>query len=148
MVKRLFLLLALVLTACSSNTGTGIIAGTVIGASVGAIAGGGNGALIGTAAGVICGGLVGAALDQQDRKVMQKNSPRTVTRMDRGDPLTINDVIKLSQNGVSDDTITQYIKNTSSAYALSQTQIRRLQDAGVSSRVIQEMVECRQKCVD
>lgn len=134
-------LLVLILNSCATNTGTGAIAGGVIGASVGGIAGGGRGALIGSAAGVIAGGLVGAALDEQDRRVMERNSPRTVDRMDRGEPLTINDVIKLSQGGVSDDTIMRYMYDTSSTYNLSHAQIRRLQDSGVSQRIINIMVD-------
>lgn len=139
-MKYCALFLALVLISCGTNTGTGALSGGVIGATVGGIAGGGKGALIGSAAGVIAGGLVGAALDEQDRRVMERNSPRTVDRMDRGEPLTINDVIKLSQGGVSDDTIMRYMTDTSSYYTLSQAQIRRLQDAGVSQRVINEMI--------
>ncbi|MBX7067088.1 MAG: hypothetical protein K1X28_07645 [Parachlamydiales bacterium] len=133
-------ILLLILASCASNTGTGVIAGTVLGSGVGSIAGGGRGALIGGAAGAIAGGLVGAALDEQDRKVMERNSPRTVDRMDRGEPLTINDVIKLSQGGVSDDTIVRYMQETASYYQLSQAQVRRLQEAGVSQRIINEMI--------
>jgi uncharacterized protein YcfJ len=138
---RYILLAALALTSCASNTGTGIISGGVIGAGAGGIAGGGRGALIGSAAGIIAGGLIGAALDEQDRRVMERSSPRTVDRMDRGEPLTINDVIKLSQGGVSDDTMMSYMRDTSSSYTLSQAQIRRLQDAGVSQRVINYMID-------
>lgn len=128
------------LASCASNTGTGVIAGSVLGAGAGGLAGGGRGALIGSAAGVIAGGLVGATLDEQDRKVMERASPRTVDRMDRGEALTINDIIKLSQSGVSDDSIMQYIRETTSSYNLSQAQVRRLQDAGVSQRVINDMI--------
>jgi hypothetical protein len=84
---------------------------------------------------------VGAVLDYQDRRVMEQASPRTVDRMDKNEPLTLNDVIKLSQGGVSDDTIILYLRDTKSTYHLSQTQIRRLQDAGVSQRVINYMTE-------
>lgn len=136
-----FLLTVILLASCASNTGTGVIAGGVIGASAGGIAGGGSGALIGGAAGAITGGLVGAVLDEQDRKVMERTSPRTVDRMDRGEPLTINDVIKLSQGGVSDDMIVRYMQETGSSYRLSQAQVRRLQDAGVSQRVINDMID-------
>lgn len=129
------------LSSCSTNTGTGIFTGGSLGAGIGGIAGGGTYALIGSAAGVIAGGLVGAVLDQQDRKVMEQSSPRTVDRMDRGEPLTLSDVIKLSQGGVSDDAIIIYLRDTKSTYNLSQTQIRRLQDAGVSQRVINFMAE-------
>ena len=135
------ILIALTFGSCASNTGTGMLTGGAIGGTVGGLSGGAPGALIGSAAGVIAGGLIGAALDEQDRKVMEKSSPRTVDRMDRGDPLTINDVIKLSQGGVSDSTILEYMRDTGSTYSLSQAQIRRLQDAGVSQRVINYMVD-------
>ncbi|HEV7736370.1 MAG TPA: hypothetical protein VGO47_03220 [Chlamydiales bacterium] len=126
---------------CSSNTGTGIIAGVTLGGGSGGLAGGGSGALIGSAVGAIGAGLIGAYLDEQDRRVMEKASPRTVDRMDRGDPLTLNDIIKLTHADVSDDTIIIYMQNTGSTYNLSQSQIRRLQDVGVSQNVIDYMIK-------
>lgn len=137
----LILSLILILVGCATNTGTGAIAGCTLGAGVGGLAGGNQGALIGGAAGAIAGGLFGAVLDEQDRKVMERSSPRTVDRMDRGEPLTINDVIKLSQGGVSDDSILTYMRDTGSTYNLSQAQIRRLHDAGTSQRVINYMLD-------
>ncbi|HSX25520.1 MAG TPA: hypothetical protein VLE89_00760 [Chlamydiales bacterium] len=137
----LLIFISLFSISCATNTGTGVIAGVSVGAGVGGAIGGGGGALIGSAAGVIAGGLIGAGLDEQDRKTIERTSPRTVDRMDRGDPLTLNDVIKLSQGGVNDDTIMNYIRDTKSNYNLSQAQIRRLQDAGVSQSVINYMVE-------
>lgn len=131
----------LTFSSCGSKTETGIAAGGVMGATVGGFAGGGTGAMIGTAAGMVAGGLVGAALDEQDRKIMEQNSPRTIERMDRGEPITINDVIKLHEGGVSDETMIRYIKDTRTSYNLSQAQIRRLQNAGVSQRVINYMVD-------
>ena len=128
------------LCSCATNTGTGIIAGATVGAGAGALIGGGSGALIGGAVGAISGGIIGAVLDDQDRRVMEKSSPRTVDRMDRGDPLTLNDIIKLSQAGVNNGTIITYIKNTGSTYNLSQSQIRRLHDSGVSNNVIDYMI--------
>ncbi len=85
------------------------------------------------------GSIASATLDEQDRRVMEKLSPRTLDRMDRNEPLTINDVIKLSQGGVSDDAIIRYMKESQSGYQLTQMQVRRLQDAGVSQRVINIM---------
>ena len=137
-------LFALLTGSCATNTGTGLIAGTVFGASIGGMSAGGKGALIGGAAGVIAGGLIGAALDSQDRQVLLKSSPRTVDRMDRGEPLTINDIIKLSQGGVTDDTIMDYIEEKGTSYHLSQAQVRRMQDAGVSQRVINYMIQTGQ----
>ena len=131
--------LGFILMSCATNTGTGVLTGGILGASLGSF-GGGKGSLIGSAAGIIAGGLIGAALDEQDRRVMEYSSPRTIDRMDRGEPLTLNDIIKLSQTGVSDDAILSYMQDTNSAYVLSKAQIRRLQDAGVSQRVINEMI--------
>lgn len=141
MNKFLAALLLFFTFSCSTKTGTGALAGGGVGAVAGGALGGGKGALIGGAAGVLAGGLIGAALDEQDRKVMERTSPRTVDRMDRGEPLTVNDVVKLSQGGVSDDSIINYMQQTGSIYNLSQAQIRRLQDAGVSQRVVSYMVD-------
>lgn len=138
---RMFKILAIAaLAGCSTNTGTGAIAGAGLSAITGGAAGGGQGALIGSAVGAVAGGLLGAVLDEQDRKVMERTSPRTVDRMERGEPLTLNDIIKLSQGGVSDTAILNYMQETDSSYTLSQAQIRRLQDAGVSQRVVDFMV--------
>lgn len=138
-MKILHYLLLPILASCATNAGTGVFAGTVIGAGAGGISAGGIGALVGGASGIIAGSIIGAALDAQDRKVMEKASPRTVTRMDRGEPLTINDVIKLSQNNVDADTIVEYMQERKTNYALSQAQIRRMQEAGVSEKVINYM---------
>lgn len=142
MKKCLFaiLFLGFIVCGCETKTGTGALAGGGIGALTGGLIGGGQGALIGGAVGAIGGGLVGAALDEQDRKMMEQSSPRTVERMDHGEPLTISDVIKLSQGGVSDETIIRYIKRSETTYNLSQAQIDRLKEAGVNQRVINYMV--------
>ncbi len=138
----LFLLsLVFLFLSCQSKTATGVLAGGALGAGIGGIAGGGKGALIGGASGVIAGGLIGAALDEQDRRIMERSSPKTVSRMDRGEPITVDDVIKLHQGGVSDKTIIRYIRHTRTSYTLSQAQIQKLQDAGVSQSVVQYMID-------
>lgn len=141
MVRFLLAIATILVSSCATNVGTGAIAGSAIGAGSGALIAGGSGALVGSAVGAVGGGLLGVGLDEQDRKVMERASPRTVDRMDRGDPLTINDVIKLSQGGVPDGSIIRYMQDTSSSYFLSQAQIRRLQDAGVSQRIINYMID-------
>lgn len=137
-------LCCLLSTSCATNTGTGMIAGASLGAGSGSFVAGAHGIWIGGAVGAVSAGIVGYIFDEQDRKVMEKSSPRTVDRMDRGEPLTINDVIKLSQNEVSEDSIIRYMQDTNSSYSLSQAQIRRLQDAGVSQRVINFMLDSGQ----
>ena len=126
---------------CETKTGTGVLAGGAIGAGTGALIGGGKGALIGGAVGVITGGLVGAALDEQERKIMEQKSPATVQHMDKGEPLTIDDVINLHEGGISDETIIRYIRETKTTYNLSQEQIRKMQSSGISRRVINYMID-------
>lgn len=80
-------------------------------------------------------------LDRQDRKILNKSSPRTLKRMQSGTALTINDLIRLSQSGINDQTILAYLKETRATYELSQMQIKRMQDAGVSPRVVNYIIE-------
>lgn len=142
MVRMSFIFSLMMLTCGSAtNVGTGIISGTTVAAGLGGITWGTGGTILGSATGLIAGSLIGFALDEQDRKVVEQSSPRTVDRIDRDDPLTINDVIKLSQSGVSDDTIIEYIHEQKTTYTLTRPQIRRLQEAGVSQRVIQYMTD-------
>lgn len=80
-------------------------------------------------------------LDHQDKKILKKSSPRTLKRMKLGEILTINDLIRLAQCGVNDQTILAYLKETRANYSLSQLQIKRLQDAGVSPRIVNFIIE-------
>ncbi len=139
---RLFTILCTLalLTGCASNYGTGLISGTTVGGTIGGLKWGQGGALVGSAIGLVTGTVIGVVLDEQDRKIMQHSSPRTLDRMDHNESLTINDIIKLSQAGVSDDTIITYISEKQTIYNLTQAQVRRLRDAGVSSRIINFML--------
>lgn len=84
--------------------------------------------------------LFSVMLDEQDRKIMEKTSPRTVDRMDHSEPLTVSDIIKLSQGGVSDEVIVKYLRETNTVYNLSQAQVKKLHQGGVSQRIINYMV--------
>jgi len=55
-------------------------------------------------------------------------------------PLTLGDIIKLSQNGVSNDTIIGYLKYTYKSYNLSQSQINRMHESGVSKEIVNYMI--------
>ena len=127
--------------SCESHTGTGVLVGGAVGAGTGALIGGGEGALIGGAAGVIAGGLVGAALDEQDRKAMEQNSPNTMNKLDRGQQLNVQDVINMSRNGLSDEVIINQINVTKSVFHLSSNQIIEMRNQGVSERVINYMID-------
>jgi hypothetical protein len=85
--------------------------------------------------------FIGVILDEQDRKIMERTNPRTVERIDKSEPLTVSDIIKLSQGGINDETIIRYIRNTNTTYNLSESQVKRLQQGGVSQRVVNYLVE-------
>lgn len=139
--RRLTLLLLLFLTAsCSTNAGSGALIGAGGGAIIGGAVGGGTGALIGASVGLIVGAGIGSYLDQQEQDNLSRNRPRTLQRMERGDPLTIDDVIYLHENGVSDDKIIRYIRDSHVSYNLTETQIRKLRTHGVSDVVINFMI--------
>lgn len=54
--------------------------------------------------------------------------------------LTVDDIIKLSKAGLSDDTIIQKIRSNGQAFDLSTDQMLQIKSEGVSDRVIQAML--------
>jgi outer membrane lipoprotein SlyB len=130
-----------VLTSCETKTQSGALGGAAVGALAGGLIGGNaTGALIGGAIGAAGGALIGYALDQQDREIMQRNSPRTLSRIDNGEQLSLDDVKQMSRNGLSDQVIINQIKATQSSFYLSSQQIIDLKKAGVSDHVINFMI--------
>ncbi len=121
------------LISCSSTDSTSV-SGSV----------GTGGGTTGGGAGVSRTAASSVQLDPQERRALEQTSPRTLQRMDRGEPLTLNDVIKLSQGGVRDDITLQYLYESNSTYQLSPAQLRRLRDAGVSEPVVDAMVNSGQ----
>ena len=140
-MKRLAIA-TLLLCGCATNTQTGALIGTGVGAAGGAlITGSPTGALIGGAVGAAGGALVGAALDANDRKTLEENSPRTLRKIDRGEQLSISDIEQMSKNGLSDKVIIDQIDATNSVFSLTSQEIIDLKKAGVSQRVIDHMIE-------
>ncbi len=133
-------LCSLALTSCESKAGTGALVGGVVGVGAGAAIGGPAGAAIGGAVGATSGAIIGAMLDQSERNSVEQQSPRTLRHIDRGEQLTVNDVISLHKSGISDSKIMDLIDKTNSSYSLSTASIHRLERAGVSERVINYMM--------
>lgn len=132
----------LLLTSCESKAGTGALAGAGVGAIGGAaISGSAGGALIGAGVGAATGAIIGAALDASDREALDRESPRTTRKIDRGEPLSTTDVKKMTKAGLSDDVIISQIDATHSVYHLSSADIIDLKKAGVSQRVINHMIQ-------
>lgn len=133
---------ALILCGCESKAGTGALVGAGVGVGAGALIGHSPaGALIGGAAGAVGGALIGAALDEGDRDHIQRSSPQTMNRIDRGEQLSISDIEKMSQAKISDDKIIGAIQSTGSVYHLSASDVEALNRAGVSQRVIDYMLQ-------
>lgn len=130
------------MTGCENKAETGALVGAGVGVGAGALIGHSAGAaLIGGAAGAVGGALIGAALDSSDRNKIQQQSPQTMNRINNGEQLSISDIEKMSQAGISDDKIVGVIQSTGSVYHLSASDVEELQNAGVSQRVIDYMLQ-------
>lgn len=136
-------IVSLLLVGCESKTGTGALVGAGIGVGAGALIGGGGGALIGGAAGAVGGAVIGYLLSQEDQENLQRSSPQTVRRINEGEQLSLKDIEKMSNAGISDDKIIGVIDSTGSTYHLSSADVVELKNAGVSQRVIDYMLHTR-----
>jgi hypothetical protein len=127
---------------CSSmsHTGQGALAGGGIGAVTGAIVDratggkGGTGAIVGGAAGALIGGAIGNEHDQKEKAAAQAQAYAAAHP-----PVTVQDVIRLTQDRMPEDVIINQIRSTNSVYQLSTEDIETLNASGVSAGVIKEM---------
>lgn len=138
----LFCMCAVFLIGCETKTQTGSLVGAGVGAGAGAlISQTPAGVLIGAGVGALTGALVGSALDESDRDDVRRSSPQTMRRIDRGEQLSLKDIERMSQAGISDDKIIGTIHSTGSVFYLSSSDIEELKNAGVSQRVIDYMMQ-------
>jgi hypothetical protein len=127
---------------CSSmsHTGQGALAGGGIGAVTGAIVDratggkGGTGAIVGGAAGALIGGAIGNEHDQKEKAAAQAQAYAAAHP-----PVTVDDVIRLTQDRTPEGVIVNQIRSTNSLYTLSTDDVERLNASGVSPQVIMEM---------
>lgn len=137
-----FAVLPLLLTCgCSSmnNTDKGTLAGGALGAGAGALIGGathnaGVGALAGGALGALAGGLTGNAIDKSEAKTQAQ-----IAAANAPPPFTLQNVVELTQQHISDAVIISQIRTTGSVYHLQQQDIEYLKGNGVSDPVVMEM---------
>src|ERR1035438_4182657 len=91
--------------------------------------------------------LIGAAaLAQGQSKVIYLGpapNPQSKGTNPQPKPMTVEDVVKLSKAGLSDDLIIQQIKKKGQPFDLSTDQLLQLKTAHVSDRVIKAMTEAR-----
>lgn len=81
------------------------------------------------------------ALEDSDREALQKQSPATLSKIDQAQPLTVDDIKKMSQAGLSDTEIITQIDTTHSVFYLSTADIMDLKQVGVSQKVIDYMIK-------
>lgn len=135
-------LLAFTFASCNNSAGTGALVGAGGGALIGGvISHSAGGALIGGAAGAVGGAIIGAAIDSSDRDSLQKENPRTMKKIDRGEELSVSDIKSMAKAGLSDQVIISQIDATNSVFYLSTADIIDLKKSGVSQRVINYMIQ-------
>jgi len=138
----LILAIGSILAGCENEAETGALVGAGVGMGAGALVSPTPaGVLIGGAAGAVGGALIGAALDSSDRDKLDHESPRTTRKIDRGEQLSMKDIERMTQAGLSDDKIIGAIHSTGSVYHLSTSDVQELKNNGVSQRVIDYMLQ-------
>lgn len=90
---------------------------------------------------VLTTALLASALDESDRSSLQKQSPRTLKKIESGQQLSTDDIKKMAQAGLSDEVIIDQIQQTKSIFYMSSADIVDLKKAGVSQRVINQMIQ-------
>jgi len=127
------------------NTKRGAVGGALLGSIAGGVIGhqddhGIEGAAIGAGVGALSGGLIGDSIDARENKEAAEAASATT-----GEKLGISDVIALSKAGLSDGTIISKIVATGSVYTLSVEEIELLRKEGVSSAVVNAMLDTVKK---
>lgn len=147
-MKRIFLLLLsgclIFFSAGCQDTKTRVVEGSIIGGLVGGAAGGiighqshhgGEGAAIGVAAGALTGALIGS---QIDKPKTEDSLAQAVSTASTGS-ITMQKVVDLTKQGVSETEIIDMIKRTNSKFKLSSDDVKFLMDQGVGMKVINVM---------
>lgn len=147
-----FLLLSL--NAGCQNTKTRAVEGAVIGGLLGGAAGGiignqsgnaGAGAGIGIAAGAITGAIIGSQINKPEAQAQSKTQATQETKVEghvkaeETKSLSMQQIVELSKQGITDDEIIKKIKDTNSKFNLTKDGIDYLRQEGVSQEVIDVM---------
>lgn len=137
--------LPLVLAGCyaPNHTAAGVANGTGLGALAGGIIGHqsghtGAGALIGAATGAFAGGMIGSSQDAvQDAHEERDAALRHAQLIEQNrNMMTNNDLVRMTQSGISDDVIVGTIHSRGGRFDLSPDAMISLKASGVSDRVL------------
>lgn len=81
------------------------------------------------------------SLTEEDLIYLNAHNPKLLEKIDRGDVLSVEDVINLYVIGLSADTVITIIDYTSSTFHLSTSDILKLQTEGLPFKVINHMIQ-------
>jgi len=147
----------LTFSGCSSAPGTASQQGAVVGGATGAAVGAGVaknnralGAIIGGAAGAAGGYVIGKKTGHIDDKDNNNTSSTTTAPggavvtgetadLNHDGFVTLDEIVKLDKEGVSDDEMIRRIQATGLTFDLNDEQRKYLSDHGVSSSVIERL---------
>lgn len=83
----------------------------------------------------------GIALDHEEIKLIGRKNPGTLKKINLCNRLDMQDIICLSQVGISDHFILGYLEFTEETYNLSSIDVRKLERSGVSQNVIHTLLK-------
>ncbi|HMP16531.1 MAG TPA: glycine zipper domain-containing protein, partial [Gemmatales bacterium] len=141
------LMCILPIVGCATHEGTGAAVGGLLGAGTGAIIGqaagnSGAGALLGAGVGALTGAAIGNAEDRREhREAVIAASATSIG------PMTMADVIKLTQSNVHESTIIKQIQSTRTVFQLTSDDVVSLKSYGVSDHVINAMLDSARRPV-
>lgn len=84
-------------------------------------------------------GSYSGELTKEDKRRLYRTYPITLQKIQRQDPLSLQDIKNLTRSGVADEVIISQIASTRSYFYLTPEDLDELREAGVSERVISEM---------
>ena len=141
-MRYTWMLLWIPVAGCATHEGTGAAVGGLMGAGTGAIIGKaagntGAGALLGAGVGALTGAAIGNSEDRREHR----EAVAAAHAAPASGPMSTNDVIKLTQSGVSETTIIKQIQSTRTVFQLSPDDVVSLKSYGVNDNVINAMLD-------
>lgn len=121
------------LAGCATNSDTGVLSNVAIGS-------GGESSNNCGATHTLGGGLIGDALDKTDNESLLRESPSTIRKINRGEPLDFDDVNHMLAAGIQEQVIIGQIEATDSRFHLTTSDIIALKKSGVSQNLIDIMI--------
>jgi len=138
-----FFLIFVLVVGCQSlgqKTKAGAVIGTISGAGIGGIIGHQSGhAAEGAAIGAAVGALTGAVIGKQMDRNKQAEDVAKSANSAQADKLTLQQIVELTKEGISDEVIIDRIRLTNSKFELTDSVISYLRENKVSERVIAEL---------